>query len=368
VTLTTEITATIITAITTAITDCTAALAIPATLSTDAFEATGALEAITAPLPLLNTVAFALCGAVTGLGLWVGVGTILGWPVLVRRTAADTTFGDTTPEPGPVVDRTALSGAARVGVAAAVTVGVLAAIALQLPVLVLFAVGAVLVAVDAARGPSVAEVTTRGAAIASWSETIRQELTAGQPQRAALFAACDSPPAGLEEPLARLATRLESMKLPDALWAFARDARHPAAGNTVAALDVAYRLGAGDLPKLMAGQVETTRHHVQVLREVHAARAKHRRAMLLTLGMFVVVITGLFAVWPDFFTAYRGVQGQVVLAGIGAVVLVAVRALIRLGQPELPPEFFTGPAASPNAAHEPAVGLDGRAPARGWAP
>jgi tight adherence protein B len=313
------------------------------TLSTDALEVT------VTPLPLLDTVAFALCGAVTGLGIWVALGTVLGWPVADRRMSAGTAVVS-----GPVGGLIRLSGTARVGVAAAVMAGAMAAIAVQLPVLILLAVGAVLVAVEAARGPSVTEVTTGGAAIASWCETIRQELTAGQPQRAALIAACDSPPAGLAAPLARLATRLETMQVPDALWAFAREVRHPAAGTTVAALDVAYRLGAGDLPKLMAGQVETTRHQVQVLREVHAARAKHRRAMLLILGLFIVVITGLFALWPDFFTAYRGVQGQAVLAGIGAVVLVAVRALIRLGQPELPPAFFTGPASSPQVAGEPA--------------
>jgi hypothetical protein len=273
---------------------------------------------------------FALCGAAVGLGAWCAVAAARGWPILPDRLArADRAWADPT-----VPAR--LRVAAGIGLAAAVGVGM----ATRLPVLGLLAAGIVWVALDTGRGPSVTALNRLGGAVASWCETIRQELDAGQPLRAAVVTSCDLPPRGLEQPLRGLAARLDDQPLPEALWAFARDVRHPAVGQTVAALEVAYRLGAGDLPRLMASQVEATRHRVQVLRDLHAARAKHRRAMVLLLGLFLAAVVILFAVWPTFLDAYRPATGQLVLAGIGATVLAAVRALIRLSQPSLPPDFF----------------------------
>jgi len=287
-------------------------------------------------MSLAMTLLAALSGALVGLGAWVGLAAIGGWPVLPVHLSTDSAgvFGV------GVMARRLPDRTLRMAVPAGLVVGVLVAAALRLPVIALLAAGVVWVSADAMRGPSVPELNRLGAAVASWCETIRQELDAGQPLRAAVVAACDMPPRGLEEPLERLATRLETEPLPEALWGFAGDVRHPAVGQTVAALEVAYRLGAGDLPQLMAGQVETTRHRVQTLRDLHAARAKHRRAMALLLTLFLAVVVVLFLAWPDFLNAYRSAQGQLVLAGVAGTVLGSIRALVRLSQPALPPDFF----------------------------
>jgi hypothetical protein len=265
--------------------------------------------------PAVEMLLFALCGAALGLGAWCALAAARGWPILPDRLqSADRTWVD------PAVPAR-LRLAAGVGLAAAVGVGA----ATRLPVLGLLAAGIAWVALDAARAPSVTALNRLGGAVASWCETIRQELDAGQPLRAAVVTSCDLPPRGLEQPLRRLAARLDVEPLPDALWAFAREVRHPAVGQTVAALEVAYWLGAGDLPRLMASQVEATRHRVQVLRDLHAARAKHRRAMVLLLGLFLAAVAVLFAVWPTFLDAYRPATGQLVLAGIGATPLTGGR-------------------------------------------
>jgi len=231
--------------------------------------------------------------------------------------------------------------ASRFGAGAGLLAGVIGAGLLRLPVLAFLAAGVVAVAIETARGPSVAVLNTKGAGVAAWCESVRQELDAGQPMLAALVAVCDMPPAGLEEPLAHLGERLRTTSVPDALWAFAAEVDYPAAGQTVAALEIAYRHGAGDLPRLMARQVETTRHQVQTLRELHAARARHRRSMILLLALFMTVVAVLFVVWPDFLNAYRDLQGQLVLAAIGLAVLGAVRSLARMSAPRIPPSFFT---------------------------
>jgi Flp pilus assembly protein TadB len=301
----------------------------------------------------VDLVLIGLCGAAVGLGVWVGVAGWLGYQVVPDRADPRRAFDalvrgqDWSGRRGGQ-----LRAAAGVGLAVAALLAVLTG----MPVLGLLAAGMVWVAVETAAGPSVVAVNRLGGAVAAWCETIRQELDAGQPLRAAVVAAGDLPPRGLEEPLRRLNARLELHPLPDALWAFAREVRHPAVGQIVAAIEVAYRLGAGDLPRLMAGQVETTRHRVQVLRDLHAGRAKHRRAMVMLLGLFLASIVVLLGVWPAFLDAYRPVEGQLVLGGIGLVVLGAVRALVRLSQPSLPPDFFDGRRGSAGAADAAAVG------------
>jgi hypothetical protein len=289
---------------------------------------------MTLPTQLL----LAIAGASAGLGSALLVLAVAGDVRSDRTTVAATHLRHAQSAARQFVpdDR-----AARLTAVAALIGGGMASVTVGVPVVALLTVGAVLLAVNSSAETPVAVLNARGAAVAAWCETVRHELEAGQPERAALLAACDHPAPGLESPLRRLAARLESESVPDALWSFAVDARHPAVGNAVAALDVAYRFGAGDLPALMAGQVESTRNQVQAHRELHAARAKHRRAMVLLLGLFTAVVTGLFVIWPDFLAAYRGVQGQLVLGGIGVAVLGAVRALIRLGRPEPVPDFFT---------------------------
>lgn len=332
----------------------------PMTTSMTTLATAGPIAGLQVPVPPGGpVVALALTvvsGGMAGLGLWLLLAATAGWDVVperLRHSSRRTPAGGSTEPSGGILPAVwgrswPASRRLRVAALAGLAVGVLAAGVLRLPVLALLAAGVVLVALEAARGPSVPDLNARGAAVAAWCETVRQELDAGQPQRAALVAACDMPPAGLEQPLARLAERLEMVPVPEALWAFAREVDHPAVGNVVAALDVAYRLGAADLPRLMAGQVETTRHQVQMLREVHAARAKHRRSMVLLLGLFTVSIAGLFVVWPDFLVAYRDLTGQLILGGIGAGVLLAVRAFLRLSQPKQSLTFFTHASGADN--------------------
>jgi hypothetical protein len=187
-------------------------------------------------------------------------------------------------------------------------------------------------------------LTELGDAVATWCETLRQELDAGQPLRAAVAASCQLPPPPLAEPLAALRARLDHQPLPEALRALRAEVAHPAVGAAVAALLLAYRHGAGELAALMAEQVEATRHRVAVLADTHAARARHRRSMVLLLALFATSTAGLLAAWPAMLDPYRTAVGQLVLAGIAAAVAGAVRALLHRSRPAATPDFFGDPA------------------------
>jgi tight adherence protein B len=272
----------------------------------------------------------ALAGAAAGLGIWLAGATLTGH-IALPFPGIGARPGMPRRDPRPV--------AVLLGVAAAA--GALTrAPGLALMVLI---VGYVLLAQQ--RSPSVPAVTSLGEAIATWTETVRDGLGAGRHLRAALAASCDQPPAELAEPLAHLSANLDTKAVPDALRALRREVTHPAIGPVIAVLDIAYRRGTGDLIRLMATQVDTTRDDVARLRDQHALRARHRRSMTLLLALFTAAVTGVLLVWPAFFAAYRTPAGQLVLTALGAVVAGAVHTLIRMGQPDLPPDVF---AADPD--------------------
>jgi len=224
---------------------------------------------------------------------------------------------------------------------AAGVAGLLVGALVGLPALAVAAGGLVWLGGQARTLRAAPEVHELGDAVASWCETVRQELDAGQPLLAAVTASCLIPPRPLAAPLAGLARRLEAHQpLPVALAAFHGEVDHPAVGQVVAALSLAYRHGAGSVGRLMAGQVETTRHRVAVLRDLHAGRARYRRSMTLLLGLFAVTTAVLLAAWPAVLGPYRSAGGQLVLAGLLVAVGVAVHALLVRSRPPAVPDFF----------------------------
>ncbi|WP_131788017.1 type II secretion system F family protein [Protofrankia symbiont of Coriaria ruscifolia] len=273
--------------------------------------------------PGLRFAALVLSGATVGAGAWLLITAPQGGPLPIRAFVRRMPAGAWRP------------------VALGTGMGLVGGTAVGMPVLALLTGGAVWVALEIRRGPNIPAQNALGDAVATWCETVRQELGAGQPLRAAVAASCALPPPALAHPLRRLAAALDGAPLPDALQRFRAEVDHPAVGAVVTALTLAYRHGAGDLAQLMAEQVDSTRHRVAVLRDTHAARAKYRRSMVLLLALFAVSVLGLLAAWPALLDPYRTAVGQLVLAGIITLVLGAVRTLIRLSQPPPIPDFFT---------------------------
>ena len=286
----------------------------------------------------LRFVALACVGALGGTGLWVAVLAFTG--ASGRKPGR---HGGPLPRHAVSTSRPGLgrlpagAGPAVVAAASGLVVGGL----VGLPVLAVAAGGLVWLAGQARTLRAMPEVHEVGDAVASWCETVCQELDAGQPLLAAVAASCLLPPRPLAVQLAGLARRLEAHQpLPVALAAFHREVDHPSVGQVVAALSLAYRHGGASVGRLMAGQVETTRHRVAVLRDLHAGRARYRRSMSLLLGLFAVTTVVLLAAWPAVLVPYRSADGQLMLTALLAAVGVAVHALLVRSRPPAMPDFF----------------------------
>ncbi|EFC82847.1 hypothetical protein [Parafrankia sp. EUN1f] len=276
----------------------------------------------------------ALFGATAGLGCWLLV-------ALLRAGTGRRPDDGRAPASPSAARRRATSGAV-VPIGVGGVLGLAAGVVVGVPVLTMLGGGVGWLVAEARRGPSVDEQNELGDAIASWCETLRQELDAGQPLKTAVAVSCAASPPALTDPLRRLRARLDRQALPAALAGFRQDVAHPAVGAIVTALVLTYQHGAGELAMLMADQVEVTRHRVAVLRDTHAARARHRRAMTLLLALFALSTLGVLVVWPAMLGPYRTAPGQAILVVIVGVVGYAVRTLLRLSRPDETPDFFGG--------------------------
>ncbi len=293
----------------------------------------------------LHLLAGALSGALVGLGGWLLLTALLTGRTLPVGWGRRLTVGK---HPSPARRGRRRSEAGKAGriadgawpVAGGGVAGLVLGVAVALPALAVVGAAAGWLVHDVRREPKADELNELGEAAATWCETIRQELDAGQPLRTAVLASCELAPSALVGPLRRLQACLDREPLPVALGGLRAEVNHPLVGSIVTVLALTYRCGAGDLARLMAEQVDSTRHRVAVLRDVHAARARYRRSMALLLGLFAASVAAVLAVWPAMLAPYRTAWGQMILLLIGGAVGLAVRTLTRLSRPGTVPDFF----------------------------
>jgi tight adherence protein B len=257
-----------------------------------------------------RTAVVALLGAVVGLGLFL---VFLG---LNPR------------EPGPP---------ARVAFAAwlrdrgwnrrevVVRAGATALAAVVSAVLTGWVVGATLVAVGCwflprVLGPDVghARRVARIEAIATWTEMIRDTLSAAAGLEQAILATAPLAPAPVREEVAALATRLDrGVRLVPALRLLARDLADPTADLVVAALVIAAEQQARQLTDLLGALAATARERASMRMRVEAGRARSRTSVRVVVGTTTAFAVAVVLLNRPYLAAYDSVTGQAVLLGVG---------------------------------------------------
>lgn len=195
------------------------------------------------------------------------------------------------------------------------------------------------------KGAGLRAVSERGDAVAGWIEMLYAILAAGGGIERAIVGSAAAAPAAIRREVQELAARLEVRPLPEALLAFASDVAHPAVDKVAASLILASVQGAQDLVSLLRSQAQVVRAESRVVVEADSARARYRTSARLIVGTTAVMAGGLYLVDRGYLAPYDGLQGQLVLAGIGCVFLGGFWLLARLGRTE-PPERYFDPAAA----------------------
>ncbi len=173
-------------------------------------------------------------------------------------------------------------------------------------------------------------------ALASWIESVRDVLTAGEQPVGAITSTVAACPPVIRPQVRRLAAGLGRQDPEIVFRRFADDLDDPLADLVAAGLSIAIRRGARTVPVLTA-LAEQTRQQVDRRRLVEAERAPTRREVqALTLIMCALVLGLLVFGRSDYLDAYDEPSGQLflgaMLAGYAALI-VRVQKLAAFPRP-----------------------------------
>lgn len=208
------------------------------------------------------------------------------------------------------------------------------------PVGGLLAGGAALAAPQLLGGRAARELTVaRTEAVASWTELIRDSISAASGLEEAISATAPIAPEPIRREVSLLVTRLRHTSLPDALAAFGDDVRHPSADLVVAALTIAARMEASDLSSLLSRLAESIRGEARMRIRVEVGRARVRTAAKIIVGVVLATVVLLAGLNREYLEPYGTALGQVVLLVVAAIFATGGWLLVRMAGIELPERF-----------------------------
>jgi tight adherence protein B len=179
-------------------------------------------------------------------------------------------------------------------------------------------------------------------ALASWVESVRDVLMAGEQPVGAITSTVSACPPVIRPHVRRLAAGLGRQDPEIVFRRFADDIDDPVADLVAAGLAIAIRRGARTVPVLTA-LAEQTREQVDRRRLIEAERAPTRREVQSLTAVMVALVIGLLVFGrSEYLDAYDSATGQLFLA----LALLAYAALIvrvqRLAAFPRPGRFLTG--------------------------
>ncbi|WP_275294523.1 type II secretion system F family protein [Amycolatopsis sp. La24] len=168
-------------------------------------------------------------------------------------------------------------------------------------------------------------------AIASWTEMLRDVLSAAAGLEQAILATAPLAPAAIRSEVATLAARLESgQRLAPALRALARELDDPTADLVLAALVLAAEHQARQLGDLLGSLATTARGQAAMRMRVETGRARTRTSVRVIVATTLAFAAGVVVFNRAYLDAYNTATGQIVLLLIGALFAAGFAWLARI--------------------------------------
>lgn len=155
-------------------------------------------------------------------------------------------------------------------------------------------------------------------AIASWTESLRDTISASAGLEQAIIATENHCPRAIKEPVQRLVASLRYGTLEDALRRFADDIAHPSCDFVVAALITASTHQSRDVAQLLSHLSECSRSECELYLRIWVSRARTRTSVRIISGTILCFALGLFLFNINYLRPFFSREGSLVL------VLVAV--------------------------------------------
>lgn len=183
--------------------------------------------------------------------------------------------------------------------------------------------------------------TERLDALASWVESVRDVLLAGEQPIGAIRSSVAACPSVIRAEVRRLSAGLGHQDPTRVFRRFADDIDDPVADLVAAGLSIAVRRGARTVPVLTA-LAEQTRHQVDRRRLIIAERAPaQREVQALTVIMGTLMIALLMLGRSEYLDAYDQSTGQIFLAGCLAGYVALIVRVQQLAAFPRPARFVT---------------------------
>lgn len=171
-------------------------------------------------------------------------------------------------------------------------------------------------------GPDRAHVrrVARIEAVASWTEMLRDTLSAAAGLEQAILATAPLAPAAVRGEVTTLASRLENgHRLAPALRLLAEDLADPTADLVIASLVLAAEHQARQLGELLSSLAVTARGQAAMRMRVEIGRARTRTSVRVIVATTLTFAAGVVVLNRAYLTVYDSPLGQVVLLVIGGL-------------------------------------------------
>ena len=174
-------------------------------------------------------------------------------------------------------------------------------------------------------------------AVAGWTEQLRDTLAAASGLEQAITTTARTAPAAVRPAVATLAARLRAgERLTVALAHTATELADPTADLVIAALMMAAQQQSRQLADLLAALAAAAREEAAGRMRTAVARARVHTSVRVIVGATLGLAAVLAVFNRAYLAPYSSVEGEVVLAGIGALFMVSFAWLSRIARPPSP--------------------------------
>jgi tight adherence protein B len=173
-------------------------------------------------------------------------------------------------------------------------------------------------------------------AIASWTESLRDTISAAAGLEQAIIATENHCPRAISEPIQRLVATLRYGTLEDALRRFADDVAHPSCDFVVAALITASTHQSRDLAQLLTHLAECSRSECELYLRIWVSRARTRTSVRIISGTIACFAVGLFLFNMNYLRPFFSFEGSLVVFVIAMCFSCSLFWMSQIARVEVP--------------------------------
>ena len=192
------------------------------------------------------------------------------------------------------------------------------------------------------RDPEHARRVARIEAIATWTEMLRDTLSAAAGLEQAILATAPLAPPTIRSEIVDLATRIENGdRLAPSLRHLADRLADPTGDLVIAALVLAAEQQARQLGDLLGSLAQAAREQASMRMRVEAGRARTRTSVRVIVGTTLAFAVAVVVLNRSYLSAYDSAVGQIVLLGIGVLFALGFAWLARIAKVSEPHRFLS---------------------------